>query len=201
MNCSRKVRPGRSESRSRTACDSPDSRERAARWKLLSFSLKLARSFGRRQSLGLCTIDDVIHGLKRHGHSSSALGSTAGSVFRTCTWRQTCLRVRSRRRSARGREIKVWQLAQDRAGGGGPPERDQAAAPGRGIHGFAIRTPWDGSGGRGSPHTEPLFSCPGCGEILPASWGVTRCRKRLCVFCACVASAESRVSDEELEAK
>ena len=168
----------RSASQPSRICDPQDCRQRVARWKLLSFSRKLARRCGRRQRLGLCTIDDVLLDLKRHGHRQGALGTTAGSVFRTGDWHPTCLRVRSRRRHAHGREIKVWQLARNK-GGGRPRERSQRAEWGFGILARGHRF-----GKRGSPSSEPLFSCPRCGEVLPAAWSVTRRSQRICLFCA-----------------
>ena len=174
-------------------CDAHECRQRRARWKLLTFSRKLARRCGRRQRFGLCTIDDVLFDLKRHGHTQRALGTTAGSVFRTDDWHPTCLRVRSRRRHAHGREIKVWQLARNKAGGGRPRERRLTAA-----WGFGIRVRGHRIGKRGSPSSEPLFSCPRCGEVLPREWSATR-RPRICLFCA-ASEFGGRNGDEEFAA-
>jgi hypothetical protein len=175
---------GRSPLRNPGACCEAERRRRAARRKLLTFSRRLARKCGRAVADGLCTIDDVTDRLRRFGHVSGALGNTAGSVFRTEDWQLTSMRVRSRRPDARGREVKVWQFARGSHGGGRPRGRRPAAAWGLGIRvtGHAI-------GGRGSPPNEPLFSCRACGQVLPVAWCVMRCRKRLCLFCACGAAS------------
>jgi hypothetical protein len=158
-------------------------RRRVARWKLLRFSRQVARRCGRDLRDGLCTIDEVTDRLRRFGHLPGALGSTAGSVFRNEDWHPTCLRVRSRRPEARGREVKVWQFVRRSHGGGRPRGRRQAAASGLGIRvaGHVI-------GKKGSPPTEPLFSCKRCGEILPVAWSETIGDARLCVFCFCKGS-------------
>ena len=101
-------------------------RLRGRRLELLEFARQLARVCALTHPDGLCTVDDVYDALVRLGHASGALGNTAGSIFRGGEWELTRLRLRSRRRSSRGREIKVWHLA---SRNGGHFRRDDAGSP------------------------------------------------------------------------
>ena len=84
--------------------------------RLLVLARRLARRCARRHPLRLVTSDDVAEALARYGHGPCALGLAAGILFRGPEWHLTCFRVRSRRPSSRGREIKVWQLARPKMG-------------------------------------------------------------------------------------
>ena len=84
---------------------------RSRRLELLEFARQLARVHALTHPEGLCTVDDVYEALTRLGHAAGVLGNTAGSIFRGGGWESTRLRLRSRRPSSRGREIKVWHLA------------------------------------------------------------------------------------------
>ena len=110
--------------RRRSSCE----RLRKRRQELLEFARQLAHACALTHPGGLCTVDDVYDALVRLGHASGALGNTAGSIFRGGEWELTRLRLRSRRRSSRGREIKVWHLASMPGGCFGPDDAPQSYA-------------------------------------------------------------------------
>ena len=86
-------------------------RLRAARRQILRFARAEALRCARRHPCRVCTIEEVRARLARFGHSPSALGTTAGSVFRTDDWRPTRLRRRTRRADGHLREVIVWRRA------------------------------------------------------------------------------------------
>ena len=116
------VKTTRGGKRQATSCE----RLRCRRRELLDFARQLARVCALTHPGGLCTVDDVYDALVRLGHASGVLGNAAGSIFRGREWEVTRLRLRSRRRSSRGREIKVWHLASMPGGRFGP---DDAPSP------------------------------------------------------------------------
>ena len=90
-------------------CSGHDPKESDRREDLVRYARKVAVRAARQSPHRLCTVDDVRERLVRRGHAPTALGSAASSLFRTAGWESTCLRVRSRRREAHGRELVVWR--------------------------------------------------------------------------------------------
>ena len=91
--------------------------------RILLVARRLARRFARRHPFRLSTSDDVVEGLLKYGYCPSALGHAAGLVFRTEDWADTRFRVKSRRATSRGRELKVWQLVEKNGQGGESGEK------------------------------------------------------------------------------
>ena len=156
------VKTTRGGNRRVQACE----RLRSRRLELLEFARQLARACALTHPDGLCTVDDVYDALARLGHASGALGNTAGSIFRGGEWELTRLRLRSRRRSSRGREIKVWHLASLQGGRFGSGDAASAYAvvvddyrPAR-PHGLEARG--TGSVGRGRRKTRVRRSPRSC---------------------------------------
>jgi len=93
-------------------------KEESSHSRILLIARQIARRFARRHPFRLCTSDDVVEGLLKYGYCPSALGHAAGLVFRTEDWADTRFRVKSRRATSRGRELKVWQLVETNGEGG-----------------------------------------------------------------------------------
>jgi hypothetical protein len=139
-------------------------RQKECSGRLLGLARRLARRCALRHPLRLVTSDDVAEALARYGHGPCALGLAAGLLFRRPEWHLTCFRVRSRRPSSRGREIKVWQLARPKDGCAAKPA--EATLPGvlvadhRSIH----PVPAEAS-------TEEPMTCSLCEEISSTCLG------------------------------
>ena len=77
----------------------------------LSIARTDAEDVAARSALRVCTIDDVLVELARHGIHSVDLGSSLGNVFRSRQWEATPWRAWSERRDGRRRLVRVWRLA------------------------------------------------------------------------------------------
>ena len=89
-------------------------KDTAKRREVLLFMRRMARHCALRHPRRWCTADAVFQRICRYGHQASALGRVAGGVFRGREWQPTAYRVRSRRASNHGREIKIWRWVGER---------------------------------------------------------------------------------------
>ena len=72
----------------------------------LAMAREIAEEIARRN--GRVSADDVGREMKARGYDET--GPWAGSIFSQKQWEFTGLRIRSKRVSNHGRELKVWRL-------------------------------------------------------------------------------------------
>jgi hypothetical protein len=142
---------------------------RAPRAGLLLLAREIARRYAHRSRHRTCTVDDVTERLPRHGLPSTALGPAAGSIFRSEGWLKTCLRVRSRKLAARGREVKVWLL----------PRRGER--PSGWAGGYSILVERQALQGAQAP--SPVHHCCRCHDLFPELLGYERHGEWFCASC------------------
>ena len=83
--------------------------------KLLRVARSIAEDVATRSALRVCTVDDVLAELSKHGIHPVDLGSSLGNVFRTRQWEATPWRAWSERRDGRRRLVRVWWLSGERS--------------------------------------------------------------------------------------
>ena len=81
---------------------------------LLAAARTLAEAWALSHPHRLCSADDVYLVMEDYGLCPHGLGPVAGSIFSGRRWELTAYRVKSRRKSNHGREIKVWRFVGDR---------------------------------------------------------------------------------------
>jgi hypothetical protein len=155
---------------------------------ILSQARATARRYARRHPLGLCTVEEVYERLARRGRDLGCLARIAGNIFRTPQWHKTFLRLASRRPAARGREVKVWRLTRSEVEAGAPFGWSVV------VDGLDSSTTDENGVGGENGCTQPLVSCDGCDDVVPASLATARSREVLCAPCR-----ERRPSEDEQE--